>query len=50
MLAAYGALCAGTTDPVTIIIVKDLYELLEKAVDRCRDTGNVISNIVMKNS
>jgi uncharacterized protein Yka (UPF0111/DUF47 family) len=50
MLAAYGKLCAGTTDPVTIIIVKDLYELLEKAVDRCRDTGNVISNIVMKNS
>ena len=50
MLAAYGALCAGTVDPVTIIIVKDLYELLEKAIDRCRDTGNVISQIVMKNS
>jgi uncharacterized protein Yka (UPF0111/DUF47 family) len=50
MLSAYGALCSGNCDPVTIIIVKDLYELLEKAVDRCRDTGNVISNIVMKNS
>ena len=50
MLTAYGELCNGTADPVTIIIVKDLYELLEKAIDRCRDTGNVISQIVMKNS
>jgi uncharacterized protein Yka (UPF0111/DUF47 family) len=26
-----------------------LYELLEKVVDRCRDAGNVISNIILKN-
>jgi uncharacterized protein Yka (UPF0111/DUF47 family) len=37
------------TQPVKIIILKDLYELLEKVVDRCRDTGNVISNIILKN-
>lgn len=43
-------LCNGTHDPVKIIILKDLYELLEKVVDRCRDTGNIISNIILKNS
>ena len=37
------------TAPVKIIVLKDLYELLEKVVDRCRDTGNVISNIILKN-
>ncbi|MDB6118432.1 MAG: hypothetical protein JWO08_2213, partial [Verrucomicrobiaceae bacterium] len=38
-----------TPDPIRVIILKDLYELLEKVVDRCRDTGNVISNIILKN-
>jgi uncharacterized protein Yka (UPF0111/DUF47 family) len=35
---------------LTIIIVKDLYELLEKVVDRCRDVGNVVANVVLKHS
>lgn len=42
-------LCTGSPDPITVIILKDLYELLEKVVDRCRDTGNVVSNIILKN-
>lgn len=37
-------------DAVKVIILKDLYELLEKVVDRCRDAGNVISHIVLKNT
>ena len=37
-------------DPVKVVILKDLYELLEKVVDRCRDAGNVISQIVLKNT
>jgi len=37
-------------DPLKVIIMKDLYELLEKVVDRCRDAGNVISQIVLKNT
>jgi len=37
-------------DPLKVIILKDLYELLEKVVDRCRDAGNVISQIVLKNT
>ena len=37
-------------DPLKVIILKDLYELLEKVVDRCRDAGNVITQIVLKNT
>src|SRR5438552_7621911 len=37
-------------DAIKVIILRDLYELLEKVVDRCRDAGNVISNIVLKNT
>jgi hypothetical protein len=27
-----------------------LYELMEKVIDRCRDAGNVVMHIVLKNS
>jgi uncharacterized protein Yka (UPF0111/DUF47 family) len=37
-------------EPVTALMVRDLYDLLERAIDRCRDCGNVISHIVLKNS
>ena len=37
-------------DELQVIVLKDLYELLEKVIDRCRDAGNVISHIVLKNS
>lgn len=37
-------------DPIAVIVRKDLYELLEKIIDRCRDVGNLISNIALKNS
>lgn len=49
MLESLKTLCAGKPDPITVIILKDLYELLEEVVDRCRDTGKVISNIILKN-
>ena len=32
------------------MMVRDLYDLLEKVIDRCRDAGNAISHIVLKNS
>lgn len=38
------------TDPIRYLIKKDLFEILEKAIDRCRDAGNVIYHIVLKNS
>ncbi len=37
-------------DAVLIVILKDLYDLIEKVVDRCRDAGNVVAHIVLKNS
>lgn len=32
------------------VIVKDLIELNEKVVDRCRDAGNLITRVALKNS
>ncbi len=37
-------------DPMRYLILKDMFEILEKAIDRCRDVGNVIYQIVLKNS
>ncbi len=32
------------------VILKDLYDLIEKAIDRCRDAGNIVSHVLLKNS
>ncbi len=40
----------GKVEPMEVIILKDLYELLEKAIDRCRDAGNVVFQVVLKYS
>lgn len=37
-------------DALSVVALKDLYDLLEKVIDRCRDAGNVIFHIVLKNS
>jgi uncharacterized protein Yka (UPF0111/DUF47 family) len=50
MVALYRDLFSGSHQPVQVIVLKDLYELLEKIIDRCRDAGNVIAHIVLKNS
>ena len=31
-----------------VIILKDVFELLERAIDRCRDAGSTIFQIVLK--
>jgi len=36
--------------PVAVIFMKDLFELIERVADRCRDAGNVVTQIVLKNS
>jgi uncharacterized protein Yka (UPF0111/DUF47 family) len=38
------------TDARLIVFWKDLYDLLEKCTDRCRDVGNDVFNIALKNS
>lgn len=40
----------GKVEPMEVIILKDLYELLERAIDRCRDAGNVVFQVVLKYS
>lgn len=40
----------NTQEPLKVMIMKDLYDLLERVVDRCRDTGNVMTYIFLKNS
>lgn len=40
----------GKHDPLAVIITLDLYELLEKVIDRCRDAGNIVFQIVLKYS
>jgi hypothetical protein len=41
---------SGSIEPIKGMAMRDLYDLLEKVIDRCRDTGNVVSQIVLKNS
>ncbi len=40
----------GNYDPKHIIFLRDLYDLLEKVIDRCRDAGNVVLQTVLKYS
>jgi hypothetical protein len=40
----------GKYDAIRAIVVRDVYELMEKVVDRCHDAGNVVMQIVLKNS
>ncbi len=37
-----------STDPITIIKLKDIYETMETASDRCVDVADVIEDIVLK--
>ena len=43
-------LYSGKYEALRAIVIRDLYELIEKVVDRCRDVGNVVMDIVLKNS
>ena len=38
----------GTREAKDVIILKDVFELLERAIDRCRDAGNSVFQIVLK--
>jgi uncharacterized protein Yka (UPF0111/DUF47 family) len=50
MLDMLRDLYSGRHEAVTVIYLKDLYDLMEKVYDRCRDAGNVVSHIVLKYS
>ena len=43
-------LYSGKYEALRAIVIRDLYELIEKVIDRCRDAGNAVMDIVLKNS
>jgi uncharacterized protein Yka (UPF0111/DUF47 family) len=40
----------GKYEAIRAMVIRDVYELMEKVVDRCHDAGNVVMQIVLKNS
>jgi uncharacterized protein Yka (UPF0111/DUF47 family) len=50
MVESLQELYNGDYASLRVVILKDLYELLEKIFDRCRDAGNVVFQIVLKHS
>ncbi len=45
-----GELFKNPGDPLTIIKLKELYEILENATDRCESVANIIESIVLKHN
>jgi uncharacterized protein Yka (UPF0111/DUF47 family) len=50
MLESLNQLYHGDHSSIRVVIMKDLYEMLEKIFDRCRDVGNLVFHIVLKHS
>jgi uncharacterized protein Yka (UPF0111/DUF47 family) len=50
MTELYRSLFTAQRDFLETIALKDLYEQLEKVIDRCRDAGGVIAHIALKNA
>ena len=50
LLAPYRTLYVEGEDVMRAMLAKDLFELIEKAIDKCRDVGNIVYSIVLKNS
>ncbi len=50
MIALLRELFHGQAEAKDVVFLKDIYELLEKAIDRCRDAGNVVFQVVLKYS
>jgi uncharacterized protein Yka (UPF0111/DUF47 family) len=50
MLSVMKDLYNGPYDAKQFVVLRDLFEIMEKVIDRCRDAGNVVFQIVLKNS
>jgi uncharacterized protein Yka (UPF0111/DUF47 family) len=50
MLDALKELYHGPTDAKELFILQEIYKMIEQAVDRCRNAGNVVVQIALKNS
>lgn len=47
---AIGELFKSSTDPLSVIRYKELYEILENATDRCESVANIIESIILKHN
>lgn len=50
MLSLLKELYQGPYDAKELMILQELYEMVEQAVDRCRNAGNIVVQIVLKHS
>ena len=50
MLELYRDIYSGRLDNLQMFLLKEFFEILEKAIDRCREAGVVAYEIVLKNS
>jgi uncharacterized protein Yka (UPF0111/DUF47 family) len=50
MLTLLKELYHGPYEAKELVILQELYELVEQAVDRCRNAGNIVVQIVLKHS
>ena len=50
MLTLLKDLYHGPYDAKELVILQELYEMVEQAVDRCRNAGNIVVQIVLKHS
>jgi uncharacterized protein Yka (UPF0111/DUF47 family) len=50
MLELYRDIYSGQLEPLQMFLLKEFFEILEKAIDRCREAGVVAYEIVLKNS
>ena len=50
MLALLNELYHGPCSAKELVIQQELYEMVEQAVDRCRNAGNIVVQIVFKHS
>jgi uncharacterized protein len=48
--AAVAELYDTATDPILVMKWKEIYDLTERAIDRCEDVANAIEGIVLKNT
>jgi uncharacterized protein len=50
LLDIYREAASADVNGAQLFLKKDLFDLLEKAIDRCRDVGNTVFTIVLKNA
>jgi len=50
LLELYREFYADDVDAARMFLLKEFFEILEKAIDRCRDAGAVVYQVALKNS